>query len=480
MGLFALSVFETPAPLKEAMLMLILPYAALSFGSGPNPLHRYTQGVDISYGLFLWGFPSNRRSVISLGRRLALGACSLRRWRSQRRSRLLRGSSLRSRCSDSRQRRGYVRPLPPEANRRSRWPNAFSTEIAMDRASRANNFDLLRLFGAILVIYGHSYAMVSAVTPSFAANGVATIGVKVLLFDQWISRGVELAPITASVLRFFWRRILRIFPALAIVVALCAFVMGPIVTTVPLSEYFRAPMTFEYLGMIALRLQDWLPGVFIHNPLPRSTNGSLWSVPAECTMYLLTPAVLIAASLAPRKRTALCIAVLVLAILSLWLWYYSPPKRPFVVLNSNLWVFLAVAPYFWIGALFAVCGFDRYLNIYLAFMGLFALAVFQTPAIPNEAMLMLILPLCVPSFGSGPNPLHHLMGELMSPTAYSCGAFPSNRRSIISLGSARPLEYVHSVSDTRRAPIALPLGSSSEADAGLKNLSVLRGQPAPA
>ncbi len=43
----------------------------------------------------------------------------------------------------------------------------------------ANNFDILRLFAAILVLYGHSYALVNARGPSFAANGVHTIGLKI-------------------------------------------------------------------------------------------------------------------------------------------------------------------------------------------------------------------------------------------------------------------------------------------------------------
>ena len=41
------------------------------------------------------------------------------------------------------------------------WPmfNGHPSEGGMDRASRANNFDFLRLFGAILVLYGHSYSL---------------------------------------------------------------------------------------------------------------------------------------------------------------------------------------------------------------------------------------------------------------------------------------------------------------------------------
>jgi peptidoglycan/LPS O-acetylase OafA/YrhL len=57
-GLFALAIFETSAPVKEAMLLLILPYFSLSFGTGFAPvLRKVTRGADLSYGLFLYGFP---------------------------------------------------------------------------------------------------------------------------------------------------------------------------------------------------------------------------------------------------------------------------------------------------------------------------------------------------------------------------------------------------------------------------------------
>src|SRR5690349_16819305 len=44
---------------------------------------------------------------------------------------------------------------------------------------RANNFDQLRLLGAILVIYGHSYALFARPVPMFAGNTVSTLGVKI-------------------------------------------------------------------------------------------------------------------------------------------------------------------------------------------------------------------------------------------------------------------------------------------------------------
>ena len=51
--------------------------------------------------------------------------------------------------------------------------------IEGEAAHKANNFDILRLISALLVIYGHSYPLTGLPEPGFAASGVATIGVKI-------------------------------------------------------------------------------------------------------------------------------------------------------------------------------------------------------------------------------------------------------------------------------------------------------------
>lgn len=86
---------------------------------------------------------------------------------------------------------------------------------------RENNFDQLRLLGAILVIYGHSYVLLGRPVPMFAANTVSTLGVKIffcisgyLVAASWL-RDPHLP-------RFLARRSLRIFPAL-IAITLLSF-----------------------------------------------------------------------------------------------------------------------------------------------------------------------------------------------------------------------------------------------------------------
>jgi peptidoglycan/LPS O-acetylase OafA/YrhL len=269
-------------------------------------------------------------------------------------------------------------------------------------AHRQNNFDFLRLIGAVLVIYGHAYPLTGSVSPGFAGNGVATIGVKIffvisgyLVALSWLRDG--------NLARFLLRRCLRIFPALVAVVILTVLVLGPLLTTQPLSAYFNNPLVTFYLRNIALYINYSLPGVFEHNVYPNAVNGSLWSLPAEFFMYLLTP-ILLARVVSFHKSTfALITAVFV--VLSLLLTHAIPRGSQLVIYATDVWSWLQVAPYFVVGAAVALYRLERLMNIHVAFIGLLALAACDTNATVKEAMLMLVLPCACLSFGLGYAPI---------------------------------------------------------------------------
>lgn len=124
--------------------------------------------------------------------------------------------------------------------------------------------------------------------------------------------------------RFAARRALRIFPGLTVVVLLAMLVLGPIVSSHSLLDYFRNPATIGYLNALLLFPMPFsLPGAFPANPIPNVVNGSLWTLPIETTMYvalalgvaricrrtpvaawLLAGAILIASELAWRRWQA--------------------------------------------------------------------------------------------------------------------------------------------------------------------------------
>jgi peptidoglycan/LPS O-acetylase OafA/YrhL len=89
-----------------------------------------------------------------------------------------------------------------------------------------------------------------------------------------------------SNLDYLWKRSLRIFPGLFVLLLLLAFVYGPIFSFYSTKEYFSNPQTYQMLWAITLyRVQGYLPGVFTQNKQEWLT-GSLWTLPYEFSMYI--------------------------------------------------------------------------------------------------------------------------------------------------------------------------------------------------
>ena len=94
-----------------------------------------------------------------------------------------------------------------------------------------------------------------------------------------------------SIIEFVWARVLRIYPALLILVLFTVFVLGVYFTSLPLSAYFTSGRTYTYLlkcsTLISLGVPFKLPGVFDNNPFKSAVNGSLWTMPYEVRMYAI-------------------------------------------------------------------------------------------------------------------------------------------------------------------------------------------------
>lgn len=156
--------------------------------------------------------------------------------------------------------------------------------------SKENSITLLRLIAALAVIYGHSYAVVfaggrdwvSTVTGYAHAGGVAVDFF--FLLSGFLVTGSLLK---RGALSYIVSRSLRLFPALWVYLLVATFVLGPVLTTVPLSSYFFDPQTYKYLMSLGLGWStEWfLPGVFEQNR-SHGVNGSIWSVILEIRMYL--------------------------------------------------------------------------------------------------------------------------------------------------------------------------------------------------
>jgi peptidoglycan/LPS O-acetylase OafA/YrhL len=170
--------------------------------------------------------------------------------------------------------------------------------------TRPNNFNIVRLLAAFLVLAGHSYPLTGKPTKLAAALGhdPGSLGVATffVISGFLITRSVE----NRKIREYATARFLRIVPALAAVVVLTVFVVGPIFTKFKLSQYFALSETFLYLtNAIPYQTRFTLPGLFKNLPIAGGVNGSLWTLPLEAACYVILPA--LAAVGLIRRKTAL-------------------------------------------------------------------------------------------------------------------------------------------------------------------------------
>jgi len=195
-----------------------------------------------------------------------------------------------------------------------------------------------------MVIYAHSYPLSGMHKADlFLRAGWGTDGGRLAVDSFFCISGFL---VTGSLMRwpnplaFIKARALRLFPGYAVCLVICAYVLGPIVTTLPLGEYLKESATHGYVSAnLGLQHLQWkLPGVFAND----TVNGSIWTLPAEASMYLWLAAL---GLIGIYRRTWLATCVL-LALLPIGKNYWL--QLPMLVANPN---YLHFAGLFTLGSL---------------------------------------------------------------------------------------------------------------------------------
>src|SRR5882724_4753663 len=169
----------------------------------------------------------------------------------------------------------------------------FSRSIASYAEAPENNYLLLRFLAALLVIYGHSYAVtrlpgqMDLIQRTLHITYSGAVGVDIFfVISGFLVTGSYLSRRDWG--DFMKSRCLRIFPGLFVNLLATVFLLGPIVTSLPALQYFTDPELYGFLfrNLTLVSLHFRLPGVFEHLPQD-GVNGSLWTLPAEFALYLL-------------------------------------------------------------------------------------------------------------------------------------------------------------------------------------------------
>lgn len=165
----------------------------------------------------------------------------------------------------------------------------MSNRNAFER--NCNNFDLIRLIAAYMVIWAHSYA----ISPKdgktellIRLTGITHAGeIAVFIFfffsGAFIFKSMESSKTEFD---FLVKRFFRIVPALVVCVLLVA-AMGMLFTTLSISDYLKDHQVHKYIthNIKLVWNEHFLPGVFENHP-NKGVNGSLWSITLEARLYL--------------------------------------------------------------------------------------------------------------------------------------------------------------------------------------------------
>ncbi len=184
-----------------------------------------------------------------------------------------------------------------------------------------NSFDLVRMFAAMSVVFGHAFAlhpaggMYEPVSWFFDFTYSGALAVDVFFFLSGILITSSFCQ-SRSIIRFILMRLARIWPGLALCLLVTALVVGTLLTSHPASSYLATGDTYGYI-LKNIRLQEMvyvLPGVFEDNYYKNIVNGALWTLPIEIRCYLM---VLCLGSIGAFKSKGWIIgAAIVLAVLA--------------------------------------------------------------------------------------------------------------------------------------------------------------------
>lgn len=157
---------------------------------------------------------------------------------------------------------------------------------------RSNNFDLLRMIFAGMVVLFHIGILSEAPALRWLETGISsTYAVQAFFFVSGFL--VTMSHERSSTLRSYAsKRLRRIAPAYLVVVIGAAMLLATM-SRFPVSEYFFSSGWWDYV-VYNLLLSNFsapsLPGVFDNNP-ESAVNGSLWTIKIEVAFYCLVPLV---------------------------------------------------------------------------------------------------------------------------------------------------------------------------------------------
>lgn len=234
----------------------------------------------------------------------------------------------------------------------------------MSSANHSNFFGLIRLFAASLVMLAHSFELMGLGYPFQAMYKFAPGPIGVMIFFSLSGYLVARSWVSdPHLIRFFYRRALRIFPAVVACTLFTITVVGIFFSNLLFIDYLQHEVTRNFLLNCILYIQFYLPGVFENNPYPLAVNGSLWTLPIEFCCYMILGLTLFAT----QNRSSIAILMIIFWSASLNQYYFELfwnrwVSDSFVLYASDLRYVLKYGAYFLCGACIGLFKLERFLS----------------------------------------------------------------------------------------------------------------------
>lgn len=146
--------------------------------------------------------------------------------------------------------------------------------LEIDFNPKANNFDLLRILAALVVAFGHSYALANkqfdplSAFLSYGFSGTLAVWSFLIISGFLIARSEEFNSLTS----FIASRFLRIYPAFFTIVVFESLVVAPFFYEGSVSEYFQYWFLFHMHNALIWPQNPGIPNVFTNLPFPSLTG----------------------------------------------------------------------------------------------------------------------------------------------------------------------------------------------------------------
>ncbi|GAA2198612.1 acyltransferase [Sinomonas flava] len=183
---------------------------------------------------------------------------------------------------------------------------------------RNNSLNILRLMLASLVIVGHAWPLTGSNTePRLEFISHVAVDAFFVISGYLVSA----SRVSANLLVYTWRRILRIFPGLVVCLTITAGVAAPLAAWVAgTSLSWPSALNYVAKGSLLLNRQWGIDGTLTAVPYPNAWNGSLWTLQFEFLAYVMLAALLTL----PWVRRHSTFAIPALSIVAIISWAMAP------------------------------------------------------------------------------------------------------------------------------------------------------------